>query len=274
MTKDEMVALKIPEDLHENPTLKEVKDIPTLAKVLVDTKAFVGSSIRIPGKDAGEEDKKAFREKLKTSVPDLVELPADPTKFAEVEGQIFERLGRPKDAKEYPGLKDSGIEVPGEVKLEETELRAIGHRLGMTKKQYLAFAKGVVEERSKEAALKSEARAALKTKLGDAFDERLGAAAAAAKKLGASEAMVTALRTGNVPADQAELWIGVAKSIGTEGGEFNKDRESGKGKMTPNEAKAQLSEIRNNPALMDRGHPDQKRLTEKLVELTRIAYPD
>jgi hypothetical protein len=79
MTKEEMVALKIPEELHENDTLKEAKDVPFLGESCSWTRRqFVGSSIRIPGADAGEEDKKAFREKLKTAVPDLVELPADP----------------------------------------------------------------------------------------------------------------------------------------------------------------------------------------------------
>jgi hypothetical protein len=274
MTKEEMVALKIPEDLHENPTLKEAKDVASMAKAYVDTKAFVGSSIRIPGQDAGEEDKKAFREKLKTAAPELVEVPADPAKFAEVEGQLFEKLGRPKKVEEYPGLKESKIEVPAEVRLDETELRKTAHGLGMTKKQYLVFAKNVVDERTKEAGLASEARGALKKELGDAFDERLSAAALAAKKHGMGEAFVTALRTGNIPPEQARGWIAVAKATGTEGSDFGRGGgESGKGKMTPREAQDALAELRKNPALFERNHPEQKRLTQKLVELTEIAYP-
>lgn len=274
MTKEELTALKIPEELHTNATLLEVKDIPTLAKVLVDTKAMVGSSIRIPGKDAGEADVKAFKEKMRAAVPDLVEVPADPVKFAEVEGMLFEKLGRPKNAKEYPGLKDSKIDVPDEIKVDETELREIGHKLGMTKKQYLTFAKGVVDEKIKGAQLTSEARGALKKELGEAFDDRLTAAAAAAQKLGASEAMVTALRTGNVPAEQARIWINVAKSIGTEGAELGRDGGGGdgKGRMTPAEAKDQIAELYRNPALHDKNHSEQKRLTEKLLKLTEIAY--
>jgi hypothetical protein len=273
MTKEEMIAHKIPEEYHANPALLEAKDVSSLAKRLIDTQAHVGASIRIPGADAGEEDKKAFREKLQKQVPDLVEVPADPTKFAEVEGMIFEKLGRPKDAKEYPSLKDSKIEVPAEIKIEESELRAYAHGLGFTKKQFIAFAKDVVAEKIKASQMTSEARGALKKELGDAFDERLASAAVAAKKMGASDAVVDALRTGNVPPEEAKRWINVAKAIGAEGSEFG--REGGAAtKMTPQEAQDQIAELYRNPALTNKSHPENKRLSEKLVQLHRIAYPD
>jgi DnaJ-domain-containing protein 1 len=273
MTKEELAALKIPEEFHANPTLLEAKDVPALAKMLIDTKAHVGASIRIPGADAGDEDKKAFREKLQKAVPDLVEIPSDPTKFAEAEGMIFEKLGRPKDMKEYPSLKDAKIELPDGLKIEEAELRAYAHGLGMTKKQFIAFAKNAVAEKIKVSQMTSEARKALKAELGDAFDERLQAAALAAKKHGADDALVDAIRTGNIPASQAKLWIGVAKTTGTEGGNFNPEG-GGSQRMTPAEALAQIDELYRNPALMQRNHPENKRLTEKLVDLHRIAHPD
>ena len=273
MTPEEMQKLGIPADLHANETLIQAKDVPTLAKMLVDTKAFVGGSIRIPGPDAGDEDKKAFRAKLKEKVPDLVEVPADPAKFAEVEGMLFEKLGRPKDAKEYPALKDLGVQVPAEVKIEEEQLRSYAHGLGLTKKQFAELAKAAVAERVKASQLTSEARIALKKELGDAFDERLLAAAAAAKKMGASDAEVDAIRTGNIPPHTAKNWINVAKAIGAEGAEFGREG-GGATKMTPAEAQAQIAELYNNPALKDKSHPDNKRLVNKLVELHRIAYPD
>lgn len=270
MDKEQLKALGVPEDLHGEASLAEIKDLPALAKSYVETKRLVGASIRIPGKDASAEDQKAFREKLKAGVPDLVELPADPAKFAEAEGMIFERLGRPKDVKEYPALKDLKIEV-GELKIDETQLRTYAHKLGMTKKQFAEFAKEAVAEKQTIANLSSESRKALRTKLGDAFDDRLLAAANAAKKFGASDATVTAIRTGNVPDETAEAWMGVAKATGTPGSQFNGE-EGGSKKMTPGEAKDALAELRKNPALMDKTHPDQKRLTDKLLALTEIAY--
>jgi hypothetical protein len=273
MTPEEMTKLGIPADLHAEASLVEIKDLGGLAKSYVETKRLVGGSIRIPTKDAGEADHKAFKEKLRSAVPDLIEVPADPAKFAEVEGMLFEKLGRPKDLKEYPALKDAKIEVPAEIKIDEDSLRGIAHKLGMTKKQYAAFAQGVVEEKIKAASLSSEARTALKKELGDAFDDRLLAAASAAKKFGASEELVTALRTGNVPSEQAKLWIGVAKSTGVQGSEFNRE-SGGSGKMSPGEALEAIAELRKNPALLDKNHPEQKRLTEKLLKLGEIAYPE
>lgn len=273
MTPEEMQKFGIPTELHGNETLLQAKDIPSLAKMLIDNKALVGSSIRIPGPDAGDEDKKAFRTKLKEKVPDLVEVPADPAKFAEVEGMLFERLGRPKDAKEYPALKDLGVQVPAEIKIEEQQLRDYAHGLGMTKKQFAELAKATVAERVKASQMTSEARAVLKKELGDAFDERLLAAAAAAKKMGASDAEVDSIRTGNVPPHTARNWINVAKAIGAEGSEFGREG-GGATKMTPAEAQAQIAELYNNKALFEKSHPDNKRLALKLVDLTRIAYPD
>lgn len=271
MTPEEMTKFGVPAELHTEPSLAEIKDLAALATSYVHTKKLVGASIRIPGKDAGDAAHKEFREKLKSSVPDLIELPSDPTKFAEVEGSIFERLGKPKDAKEYPALKDSKIEIPDGVKIDEDQLRALGHKLGMTKKQYLAFASNVLEERTKEATLSSEARKALKTELGEAFDDRLLAAAHAAQAAGLPEDFVTRLRTGNVPPEQARGWIAVAKMTGQKGSEF-KDGEGGEGKMSKAEALDAIAELRKNPALNERNHPEHKRLVKRLGELGEIAY--
>lgn len=273
MTPEEMTKLGIPVEYHTDASLAEIKDLGALAKSYVETKKLVGGSLRIPGKDAGEAAIKEFKEKLKASVPDLMELPTDPDKFKAVEGEIFTRLGRPKEAKEYPALADAKVEIPEGVKIDETNLRTMAHKLGMTKGQYLDFARGVVEERSKEVTASSAAVKALKTELGDVFDERLLAAGHAAQAAGMSEDFVTRLRTGNVPPETARGWIAVAKMTGVKGSEFNKEG-GGSGKMSKAEALEQIAELRKNPALTQKNHADQKRLTEKLLKLGEVAYAD
>lgn len=271
MTKEEMAALNIPETLHENPTLKEIKDIPTLAQVAVDLKAYQGASIRIPGPDAGEPAHKEFREKLKAKVPDLVEVPSDPEKLAAVEESIFERLGKPKEAKGYPTLLEAKVELPEAVKVNEDELRAYATKLGMTKKQYVAFAKEVIAERTAIVSADSEQRKALRSELGEAFDDRLTAAANAAKKLGYSDARVEAIRTGRVSVEEAKAWINVAKSVGVEGSAHVAEG-SGSHRMTPEEAKLAVEELYANPAIRDASHPQHKSLVEKLHKYTKIAH--
>jgi hypothetical protein len=273
MTKEELAAAKVPEALHENPLLKEVKDLATLAQVAVDVKSYQGTSIRIPSENASEADHKEFREKLKAKVPSLVEVPDDPEQFALVEETLFEKLGKPKEAKGYPALKDAKIELPEGVEVNEDELRGYAAKLGMTKKQYATFAKQVVEERAEKARANSKAVQDLKKELGPAFDERLTAAAAAAQKLGYSAEKVEAIRKGLVSVEDAKAWINVAKSLGTEGAELNRDG-GGSQRMTPEEARAQIEELYRNPILNDRSNPRHADLMQKLVQLTAIGYPD
>lgn len=272
MKPEEMKALGIPEALHGEASLAEIKDVAGLSQAFVDTKKLVGGSIRIPGKDAGPEVHTAFRAKISEALPDLVEVPADPAKLAEVESSILGRLGTPKEAKEYPALATLKIEVPTGVNVDEANIRDIAHKLKMTRSQFKQFAEGVVAERVKAAGMESEARKALKVELGDAFDDRLLAAAHAAQKMGADEATVTAIRTGNVPAGTAKQWIGVANAIGMKGSNFNPEN-GGSGKMSPAEAQIAINELYTNPALTDKNHSSNKDLVKKLSDLHAIVYP-
>ena len=48
----------LPEDLREEASLADIKDVGSLAKSYVNAQRMLGSSIRIPGQDAGEEQMK------------------------------------------------------------------------------------------------------------------------------------------------------------------------------------------------------------------------
>lgn len=269
MTSEELEKLGIPKDLHETPLLKEVKDLPTLAKVAVDLKAYQGSSIRIPGPEASEDDKKSFNEKLKKANPNLFEMPADQAEAAKVEDTLFERLGKPKDRTGYPALKDLGIET----KMDEEGLRQQAAELGLTKKQYERMAKStakIAEERNqKESALAGE----LRKELGQAFEERLTAAAVLAKKAGLPDEFVQKLKNGAVPVAEAKGWIALAKGMNTEPGELGGQPSGGSSKITPAEAKERIAELYRNPALFDKSHPQHDELVKKLHEYTAATLP-
>jgi len=274
MTKEELIALKVDPKLHEDPTLKEIKDIPTALQVLVDTKSFVGRSIRIPSDSASAEERAAFRKDLQTKIPTLIDLPADAAELATVEDSIFEKFGRPKDEKGYQPVKEIVKELPEGVQFNEDEIRAIGRKLGLTKKQYAEFAKGVVEERVRAHNAGTEAMKALRKELGDATDDRLASAAMAAKKLGAGDELVAAIRKGTLPAEQVRLYVNAAKAMGTEPGEFGAAGGGGKYRLTPDEAKMQIEELRRNSALNDPHSPAHDAAVNKLLELNRAAYPE
>lgn len=261
----------IPEDIRASEALKDFKDVGALAKSYVETKALVGRSLRLPGPDASEADKKAFREELKKKVPTLIELPEDEKQFEEVASQLWKRLGKPDDEKGYPAIKD----LPEGVEVNEDEIRQLAKGLGLTRKQYAQLVSGVVEDRKKRVELESESRKALKKELGEAFDERLSAAAAAAKQLGYSDERVAQIQKGLVSVEDAKAWINVAKALGKESRDLGGGPESrGPGKLTPAEAREQIAEIYRNPDFTNPQSPRYRDLVEKNLKLHQIAFAE
>jgi len=264
----------LPEAVRVDPALKDFKDVGGLAQSFIETKKLVGASIRPPGPEATPEARKEFLEKLQKAAPELVLVPEDEKTRGEVEAGIWAKLGRPKEAKDYSfdgiELEEAGVE------LKQDELRAAAAKLGLTKVQAKEFFTLAAGERSAALRALKDNQAALKKELGAAYDERLGAAAAAAGKLGASEAMVKALREGTAPLEQAKVWIGVAKAIGADKPEIGGQGGGSSGKPTPDEAKARAAEIRARPEYWDRAknpvlHDELKR---KHVEYMAQAFPE
>lgn len=273
MTRDELIAAGVDASLHEDPTLKEVPNVATALKQLVDNKAEVGRRIRIPSESAPAEEREAFRADAAKKL-DLVFIPADEKKREEAEAGIFERLGRPKDKTGYPEIKSIVKEMPEGIQVDEGQLRDTASRLGLTKKGYATLVTETVEAAKKAAQMNGEQRAALKKELGDAMDERLKSAAITAKKLGRSDEYVQKLRNGAVSVEEARAWLETAKALGDEGSGLGGRDPTLPAKLTPDEAKMQLSELRRGKALMDEYDPGHEAAVKKLHELTAMAYPD
>ena len=252
----------LPEDIRSAPALKDVKDVGSLAKRFIDTQAFVGSSLRPPGPDASEDDRAAFREKLKKAVPDLVEIPKDEEGFAKFEGELFERLGRPKEAKDY--APSEGDEVP-EAMLEA--LREQAQSEGLTRKQFQARVKRLAGEYAAAKKADADATKALQKKWGDAYEERAGEARAVAEKLGVPKDVLAAM-----PPHQLEVWAAAAKAIGGEAPPVAGQGRTGSGKLTPQEHSLRANEIRRR--LMTESFTsrvDYQRLQDEMVQHEEAA---
>ena len=264
----------LPEAIRGDASLQGFKDPAALAQSYLETKKLVGASLRPPGPDAAPEAHKEFAEKLSKSVRGrLLYLPEDEKARAAVEGEVWGVLGRPAKPEEY-GFEDVQLE-PG-VELDQAALRGYAAKLGLTKAQAKELFATVAGERAAALRALKDNQAALKKELGAAYDERLGAAAAAAGKVGASEAMVKALREGSAPLEQVKVWIGVAKAIGGEQSHVAGQGAGGTGKLTPDEALGRAAEIRQRAEYWDRSknpalHDELKR---KHVELMAQAYPE
>jgi hypothetical protein len=265
-----MPIKELPEDLQNDPALKDFNDLPSLAKSFKETKAFVGSSIRPPGPDAGPEAQKDFLEKLQKHAPNLV--PFD-DKNEVVMKNVWSRLGVPTDEKEYD------FKPPPEtgVELDLTALRASAKAAGLTKAQFSKLAElttSTLAKQRQDAIADSEA---LKKEWGAAHDDKLKAAAATAEKLGVPADAVKAIAEGKLRSAQLKIWDGIAKAIGTEPNESKRlGGGGGSTKLTPAEANERISEIMNRPdrAYWDANHPQHAELVSKTVELGKFISPD
>lgn len=227
-----------PAELKSDPSLKDVNDVQTLAKNYLHTKGLVGASIRAPGPDAKPEDRVEFVTRLREKVPELVLLQDGDDEAAKLARETaWQRLGKPKEAKEYAPPKD--VELP-EKALEALRKEALDE--GLTKTQFAARAKRVAERLAAEVQADKEATGALRRDLGAAFEERTASAAAIAAKLGFPEPLVSALKNGTVDLPTFKAFSAVAKGFG-EAREVGGQGGGGTGKLTPAEAKAQRDEI-------------------------------
>jgi hypothetical protein len=259
----------LPEEQRGAAYLQDVKDLPTLVKNYGEALAYRGNSVRIPGPDAAPEARKEFVEKLQAKVPDLV-LVADGDDDAAKAAReaLWQRLGRPKEAKEYAAPE--GVEL-SESALEA--LRAEASEEGLTKGQFQARAKRAAA--ALEAATRAVAaeQAELKRELGPAYQDRMAGAAEAARKLGADADEVKAIEAGQAPAAYVRRMLAAAKALG--GSRDVADQGGGaRTTITPAEAAAQRAEIMSrkefwtrslNPALSDQ-------LRAKDLELAKIQF--
>lgn len=253
-------------ELRDNPSLKDFNDLPTLAKSFIETKAFVGSSIRPPGPDASPEAKKEFYEKLQKHAPDLVPLREGD---AEAEKLVWGKLGRPGKRDEYV------FKAPDGVELDIEALRDAAEAGGLTKKQFEALATKTAAGAQARALATQKDRDALKTEWGTAYETKLKNAAALAQKAGLPEAVVGAIMAGKLNSSQLKTWDFLATAIGAEGSEMARQGRNGSGSetLTRAETEARFKEVQRHPAYMNASHPEHETYVQKGIELMKVLHP-
>lgn len=166
-------AESLSDELKTNPTLAQYNSIEDILNGHIKTKSMVGSSIRIPGPDAPEEDRKTFYDKLINNAPDLMLKPnLDEPEQAD---EFFRMAGRPDEATKY--TKPEGVSIDESV---ENELRNVLFEAGLTDRQYQKVIKRFGEAESQRVEMETnqreEQQAELKSKWGMVVEERIDAA--------------------------------------------------------------------------------------------------
>jgi hypothetical protein len=258
----------LPDELKTHPTLKDYKgdlvQVPlAVVKSLIDTKALVGSSLRIPGADAGPEALKEFAGKIAEKVPQVVYLPDDPGAREVALKDIRKKIGVPDDPKAY---SVDGLDL-GDVKFDEAQLDAMrkdAGELGLTKDAFRVAVKKAADVRLLVTKAEKDARSALQRELGAAFEDRTLSAALSAEKRGFPDETVRALRNGTVDLKTFKAFDAVARGFGESRQVADQGGGSGNGKPTPAEALVQRAEIMARPEYF-RPTPAQMAVHQSLV---------
>lgn len=243
----------LPDDLKADASLAAIKDIPSLAKSYVHAQKLVGAD-KIPAPQ-------------KNWTP-------------EQWNEHYERIGRPKDAKEYGFPAD--FKAPEGIKLDDAALskaRDTFYKAGLTKSQgetILAFygntlAEGQALQEAAIANARVETMSALEKEWKTETQLNLQLAQSAMMKYGGNELKeyLEATGLGNNAA--------LIKCFAAIGKRITEDGVGGAGLVLPTSASAQqeLSRLQADPefqkALNDNRHPNHKSAVDKRLQLFRLS---
>lgn len=255
------------EDMRSNPSIKDFKDLNSLAKSYIEQKSLLGNAVRIPSEHATDEDRASFRERL-LKVDGVVALPKEGD--AEALKAFRAKIGVPESADKYKYSIEESEDIDTEAVQKFSQMV---HELGLTNSQADQLLHREIElmrTSAKEAQERSDAFSAkIKAEWGEAYDSKVAAAQvglASLEKRFPSE--IKDLETAGVLNNPAML-----TALAEIGGQMQEASAAGlrakPSARTPAEAKALISEIMSNPAhpLMNSDHPGHR---QALVEWEKL----
>lgn len=267
---DDSFITTLPEELRNEASLGDFKDVGALAKSYVSAQRMLGGSLRIPSEDASDEAREAFYKSIE-SVEGVVKIPSEGN--TEEFNKFYSRLGRPETAAGYE-LTAGDMTVDQDAAGEYKEL---AYNLGLSKQQAQSLFDFEVMRMQTEVEgqveLRKNCKEILTEKWGDAYDTQLSVAKSAmatyAEQYPDLRDLCNNPAVGNNPA-----FIGIMAELGSaavEGQSVPHADMINAGVTLPENAIAQIKEMRdnkqhpvNNPT--DRGHQAAKVKLRKLYE--------
>lgn len=259
----------LPEEIQSAPYFKVSDDgtVRSVDQIVADLNNAANlqgnlsdSHIRIPPKDAAEEDIAKFRDRVMAVDGDMVRKPDD-----------FSPVPSEADGYKY-SIEDVEFDDA-----EVEKVRAVAAQNKWTEAQFQGYMENlaVLNTAGLEAQQewKNAQSKALDEKLGAAREEHLSRTYAAIEDM-APEALIEAMRAGDVDANVMLLVDGLVHKMidmGAEGGEFERQANSGARTPTREEALSRCTEIRNQMREMQPSNPEYNRLNQKLVEFQALA---
>jgi hypothetical protein len=232
----------IPEEIRGHKSLEHITDVGALAKSYVNAQSMIGADkLAIPGKHATDEDW----------------------------GEVYRRLGRPDTPDGYELVN----EMPEGIEQNDDMLnwfRATAHEIGMTPtqaqkmlgkyNQFLGTQMGADEGMVEQ--LRETTEIELKKEYGAAFADRVSNGNAVMQEFGAEGLTELQMADGRLLGDHPEIikmMVNVGEFINSKIGEDVLAGTKSSGGLTPDDAKAKLSEIRApGTPYWDQRHPEHQ----------------
>jgi hypothetical protein len=265
----------LPEEYRENPAIKTIADIPTLTKGYIEAQSRLGNSVRIPSREAGPEDRKAFRDRVLAFGKDfgITAIPGE----GEDAAAFHAALGRPD--------KPEGYELPvyddpdGDVDMSDADaLRPVAHQLGISKAQFKGLVKAATDANmatQREQMMRQKAdQDGLKKEWGAAYTLRMTQLKNFLDINGAPPNLKAAIETGGIDSHSAKWIYNIMETIGGESAEVSGQGKGGNSTtLTPTEALDRVAEIEKRMQNMAQGTDEYTQLLGRRMDLLRLAHP-
>src|SRR5574343_485425 len=256
-------------EIATDGSIASFKSVEDLAKSYIHARKAISSSIRIPGEDAGDEQRKEFFDKV-SKVPGIMKAPNfdDPNDI----NDILSRMGRPDSPSKY------NVNIPEDVEVDAMRLNSFlesAHKLGLPNKQASQLVDFELQnlKAQQDISVKKaeEARDTLKQMWGTDYNNRIAGANLALQTL-ADKFPEQVNELTNSPAIAKPALLNMlsefAKTIVEDRSVLGSSSRVSYG-MSADEARAIASEMlgnRNHPLKKSR-HPEHKAAVDKLTNL-------
>lgn len=194
--------------------------------------------------------------------------------------QVFDRLGRPKDAAGYELTKL--VPAGADTKFAEAAAGKF-HEVGLNAQQAKALTEwwngqtqAVTTQQSEAAKLKNtQDIAALQGKWGQAFESNSAVVDKAAASFGMKPDQVAALKTAMGAKDAMEFLFNIGQKMGVSDEFISPDgrQTNFAGGMTADQAKQQIADLRKDKGFMDKYLKGDAEAKQRMTDLHRRASP-
>jgi len=237
----------LPEELKNDPTLQNLKDVESLAKTVVHQQKMIGSRVPMPKTD-------------------------------EEKSELYGKLGRPDEPTKYEvTIPDTHKDYFQEAAVNE--FKNVAHKIGLNNEQVSALIDYQVaqinyqaeNQQSSMAVQKEEAETALKQEWGFEYDRNVRAAQRALQVYGDDEILqLMNTEAGNHPA-VIKLFARLGKDV-TE--DMAKNTQNNRLSVSPLDAKQEIEKVMSDPkhAYFNAGHKDHRAAVEQMRQLHEKVF--